>query len=71
MATIADYVVRLRASDIPSLLSLHLNGDAPPTMRFFQNPFGFDMVRIRHWLFVDRVRRVPLPTKASLCSFER
>lgn len=42
MAAVADAVVRMRAFDIPSMFSLHLNGMAPPTPRFFLQPFGFD-----------------------------
>lgn len=42
MAAVADAVIRMRAYDIPSMLSLHLNGTAPPTPRFFFQPFGFD-----------------------------
>jgi hypothetical protein len=43
MATVADAVIRQKACDIPSVFSMHLNATAPPTPKFFQRPFGFDM----------------------------
>jgi len=43
MASIVDVIIRQRATDIPSMFSLHLCGNAPPTPRFFFQPFGFDM----------------------------
>ena len=43
MATISDVVIRQRASDHPSLLCLHINGDPPPTPRFFFRPYSFQM----------------------------
>jgi hypothetical protein len=47
MAAIADAIIRMRAYDIPSMLSLHLNGTAPPTPRYFFQPFGFDASAFR------------------------
>ncbi len=43
MAAIADSVVRTAACDVPSLFCLHMNGQGPPTFRFFLQPFGFDI----------------------------
>jgi hypothetical protein len=43
IATVADSLMRVRASDVPSMLSLHFNGDAPPTPRFDLRPYGIDM----------------------------
>ena len=40
MASMADVLLRVRASDVPSLFSLHYNGTAPHTPRFFQQPYG-------------------------------
>jgi hypothetical protein len=42
MAAVADAVVRMKAFDVPSMFSLHLNGTPPPTPRYFFQPFGFD-----------------------------
>jgi hypothetical protein len=47
MAAIADSVIRMRASDIPSMLSLHINGAAPQTPEFYFRPFGFDASTFR------------------------
>lgn len=43
MASMADVLVRTRACDTPSLLSLHMDGRAPPTDAFAQSPFGIAM----------------------------
>jgi hypothetical protein len=43
MAAIADVIVRTAACDVPSLFCLHMNGQGPPSFRFFLQPFGFDM----------------------------
>jgi len=43
MTMVADACVRMRASDIPSFFSLHYNGTAAPTPRFFIKPFGIDV----------------------------
>jgi hypothetical protein len=40
-------VIRMRASDIPSLISLHITGTAAPTPRYFFQPFGFDVSAFR------------------------
>lgn len=41
---LADAVARMSATDIPSFLSLHLDGRAPKTARFNIAPFGLDMM---------------------------
>ena len=43
MAAMADTLVRVRAVDVPSMFSLHMQGQAPLTPRFFFQPFGIDM----------------------------
>jgi hypothetical protein len=43
MTMVADACVRMRASDIPSFFSLHYNGTAAATPRFFIKPFGIDV----------------------------
>ena len=43
MAAIVDKLVRVRACDFPSMLSLHLEGAAPWTGAFEQEPFGIDV----------------------------
>ena len=43
MAAMCDTLVRVRAVDVPSMLSLHMQGQAPLTPRFFFQPFGIDM----------------------------
>ena len=43
MAAMVDTLVRVRAVDVPSMLSLHMQGQAPLTPRFFFQPFGVDM----------------------------
>src|SRR4051794_7293617 len=40
---LVDAIVRVRACDVPSLFSLHMNGEAPPTPRFYFQAFGIDM----------------------------
>ncbi len=47
MSAVADAVIRMRAFDIQSMVSLHLNGTAPHTPRFFFQPFGFDASAFR------------------------
>ncbi|PRP79727.1 hypothetical protein PROFUN_12661 [Planoprotostelium fungivorum] len=42
LAAVTDAVARMRAFDIPSMFSLHLNGTPPPSPRYFFQPFGFD-----------------------------
>ena len=46
MAAITDALIRRRACDIPSLFSLHFNGEAPQTPVFFQHPFGIDVAAL-------------------------
>jgi len=43
MAAIVDYVVRVCATDYPSMFSLHMEGTAPWTAAFEQHPFGLDV----------------------------
>ena len=43
MAAMVDTLIRVRAIDAPSMLSLHIQGAAPLTPRFFLQPFGVDM----------------------------
>lgn len=43
MAAVADFVVRIRAIDFPSMFSLHMEGTAPWTGAFEQHPFGLDI----------------------------
>lgn len=43
MMTVADGVIRMRASDFPSFFCIHLTGTAPPTPRYFLQPFGIDI----------------------------
>lgn len=47
MTAVADAVMRIRATDIASMMSLHFNGSAPPTPRFFLQPFGIDVSAFR------------------------
>lgn len=42
MTAVADAVVRMRASDVPSLMCLNIAGSAPPTDEFEIKPFGVD-----------------------------
>ena len=42
----ADAVLRIRATDI-SMFALHFDGIAPPTPRFFLQPFGVDISAFR------------------------
>ncbi len=46
MAAIADALMRRRACDVPSLLCLHFNGEAPQTPVFTQQPFGVDVAAL-------------------------
>jgi hypothetical protein len=43
MAAVADRMIRLRATDIPSLLCLHMEAAAPLSGAFHQQPFGIDV----------------------------
>lgn len=42
----ADAVLRIRATDI-SMFAMHFDGIAPPTPRFFLQPFGVDVSAFR------------------------
>lgn len=46
LSNTADAVLRIRASDI-SMFAIHYDGIAPPTPRFFLQPFGVDVSAFR------------------------
>jgi len=43
MAALTDVVVRIRATDFPSMFSQHMEGSAPVTAAFEQQAFGLDV----------------------------
>lgn len=47
IAAIADGLVRMRATDFPSMFSIHITGTAPPSPRYFFQPFGINVSAFR------------------------